>query len=94
MATLPTLGLYAGPQRRQLRPLRRTADERVAFEGLLERGVLVRDVGLRHHLRVDGGTPAETTAFLSALGPVAAARAGAPARERVQSVRSEDKESV
>ena len=31
---------------------------------LLERGVLVRDVGIPGHLRVTAGTPAETTAFL------------------------------
>jgi histidinol-phosphate aminotransferase len=42
-------------------------DERATWRALLERGVLIRDVGLRHHLRVTAGTPAETTAFLDAL---------------------------
>ena len=37
------------------------------FSALLERGILVRDVGIAHHLRVTAGTKAETTAFLEAL---------------------------
>ena len=37
---------------------------------LLDRGVLVRDVGIPHHLRVTAGTEAETTAFLTALAEV------------------------
>jgi histidinol-phosphate aminotransferase len=39
---------------------------------LLDRGVLVRDVGIPHYLRVTAGTPAETTAFLAAMGEVVA----------------------
>jgi histidinol-phosphate aminotransferase len=43
-------------------------DDAVAtWEGLLGLGVLVRDVGIDHHLRVTAGTPDETTAFLRAL---------------------------
>lgn len=38
-----------------------------AFQGLLDQGVLVRDVGIPHSLRVTAGTEAETTAFLDAL---------------------------
>ncbi len=34
---------------------------------LLEHGVLVRDVGIAHYLRVTAGTPEETTAFLDAM---------------------------
>lgn len=37
------------------------------FQGLLDQGVLVRDVGIPHSLRVTAGTEAETTAFLDAL---------------------------
>jgi histidinol-phosphate aminotransferase len=44
--------------------------ERVVWQRLLDRGVLIRDVGLPGHLRVTAGTPAETTAFLSALAEV------------------------
>lgn len=37
------------------------------WRALLEQGVLVRDVGIEHHLRVTAGTPDETTAFLTAM---------------------------
>ena len=37
------------------------------WQGLLDAGVLVRDVGIAGHLRVTAGTEAETTAFLHAL---------------------------
>jgi histidinol-phosphate aminotransferase len=42
-------------------------DQRIAWRRLLERGVLVRDVGLPGWLRVTAGTPEETTAFLAAM---------------------------
>ena len=42
-------------------------DERRIFQDLLAAGILVRDVGLSHHLRVTAGTEEETTAFLDAL---------------------------
>jgi len=45
-------------------------DPRAVFEGLLERGVIVRDLGIPGHLRVTAGTEAETTAFLDALREV------------------------
>ncbi|HYN30569.1 MAG TPA: histidinol-phosphate transaminase [Dermatophilaceae bacterium] len=47
------------------------ADSRRTWQALLERGVLVRDVGIPHYLRVTAGTPEETTRFLSALGALA-----------------------
>jgi histidinol-phosphate aminotransferase len=43
-------------------------DQRIAWQRLLDQGVLVRDVGLPGWLRVTAGTPAETDAFLSAMG--------------------------
>jgi histidinol-phosphate aminotransferase len=43
---------------------------RAGWEALLERGVLVRDVGLAGHLRVTAGTPEETSAFLEAAADV------------------------
>lgn len=43
------------------------ADPPAVFEALLERGVLIRDVGIPQHLRVTAGTETETTAFLEAL---------------------------
>ena len=47
------------------------ADERVTWQALLDRGILIRDVGLAHHLRVTAGTPQETGAFLSAMRSLA-----------------------
>jgi histidinol-phosphate aminotransferase len=42
-------------------------DERMTWQHLLDQGVLVRDVGIPHHLRVSAGTEAETDAFLAAV---------------------------
>jgi len=42
------------------------------FTALLERGILVRDVGIANHLRVTAGTKDETTAFLDALATLKA----------------------
>jgi histidinol-phosphate aminotransferase len=42
-------------------------DQRIVWQRLLDRSVLVRDVGLPGWLRVTAGTPDETTAFLEAL---------------------------
>jgi histidinol-phosphate aminotransferase len=43
------------------------ADERATWQALLDEGILVRDVGLAHYLRVTAGTPQETGAFLEAI---------------------------
>ena len=43
------------------------ADSARTWQALLDAGVLVRDVGIPHYLRVTAGTPEETTAFLDAL---------------------------
>jgi histidinol-phosphate aminotransferase len=43
-------------------------DQHTTWQALLDRGVLVRDVGLPGWLRVSAGTEAETGAFLKALG--------------------------
>jgi histidinol-phosphate aminotransferase len=40
---------------------------RKTFEELLAKDILIRDVGIPHHLRVTAGTKEETTAFLEAL---------------------------
>jgi len=47
-------------------------DPRAVFQALLEAGILVRDVGIAHTLRVTAGTAHETTAFLDALARIAA----------------------
>jgi histidinol-phosphate aminotransferase len=46
-------------------------DEQVTWQALLEQGILVRDVGLAHYLRVTAGTPQETGAFLEAMSRLA-----------------------
>jgi histidinol-phosphate aminotransferase len=47
------------------------ADAPATWRALLDAGVLVRDVGIPHHLRVTAGTPQETTAFLTEMGRLA-----------------------
>lgn len=42
-------------------------DPAATWQGLYDRGVLIRDVGIAHSLRVTAGTADETTAFLDAL---------------------------
>jgi histidinol-phosphate aminotransferase len=46
------------------------ADSARAWRAFLDRGVLIRDVGLAGWLRVTAGTPSETDAFLAALTEV------------------------
>ena len=49
------------------------ADPAETWRGLYDAGVLIRDVGIPHHLRVTAGTEDETTAFLDALASVGSA---------------------
>ena len=42
-------------------------DPQATFQYLLDHGILIRDVGVPHHLRVTAGTEAETTEFLHVL---------------------------
>src|SRR5690606_3851278 len=43
-------------------------DEKAVWQHLLDRGVLVRDVGIPGYLRVTAGTPDETATFLNLMG--------------------------
>lgn len=45
-------------------------DPAATWQALYDRGVLIRDLGIPHHLRVSAGTEEETTAFLDALASV------------------------
>ena len=45
-------------------------DPHATFERLLEHDILIRDLGIAHHLRVTAGTEAETTEFLEVLGRI------------------------
>jgi histidinol-phosphate aminotransferase len=73
VATLPALGLTSVPSDANFVLFGRFADAPAAWRALLDRGVLVRDVGLPGWLRVTAGTSEETTAFLTALGEIAPA---------------------
>ncbi|TQK19242.1 histidinol phosphate aminotransferase [Microbacterium sp. SLBN-154] len=46
------------------------SDPAATWQALYDRGVLIRDVGIPHHLRVTAGTDKETTAFLDALASI------------------------
>ncbi len=71
VAALPAMGLTSVPSDANFVLFGRFADAPAAWRALLERDVLVRDVGIPGWLRVTAGTPAETDAFLTALGEVA-----------------------
>jgi histidinol-phosphate aminotransferase len=73
VAALPGLGLTSVPSDANFVLFGRFPDARAAWQALLDRDVLVRDVGLPGWLRVTAGTPEETDAFLAALGEVAGA---------------------
>jgi histidinol-phosphate aminotransferase len=68
VAAIAAMGLSAVPSDANFVLFGGLDDEQAVWKGLLTRHVLVRDVGIAHHLRVTAGTPAETTAFLEALG--------------------------
>ncbi|SHH22336.1 histidinol-phosphate transaminase [Geodermatophilus nigrescens] len=71
VAALPSLGLTSVPSDANFVLFGRFADASAAWKALLAHDVLVRDVGIPGWLRVTAGTPAETDAFLTALGEVA-----------------------
>ncbi|GAA2742252.1 histidinol-phosphate transaminase [Terrabacter aerolatus] len=57
-------------------------DEVATWQALLDAGVLVRDMGIAHHLRVTAGDPDETTAFLEAMTRLAPTHVLAPSADR------------
>jgi histidinol-phosphate aminotransferase len=71
VSALPAMGLTSVPSDANFVLFGRFPDASAAWQALLDRGVLVRDVGLPGWLRVTAGTPEETDAFLTALGEVA-----------------------
>lgn len=68
VAALPSYGLISVPSDANFVLFGGIPDARVLWQALLDRGVLVRDVGLPGWLRVTAGTEPETSAFLAALG--------------------------
>ncbi|MCZ2812934.1 MULTISPECIES: histidinol-phosphate transaminase [unclassified Modestobacter] len=73
VAALPGMGLTSVPSDANFVLFGHFTDSAAAWQALLDRGVLVRDVGLPGWLRVTAGTTEETDAFLTALGEVAPA---------------------
>jgi histidinol-phosphate aminotransferase len=71
VAALPSMGLTSVPSDANFVLFGRFADAPAAWRALLDRGVLVRDVGLPGWLRVTAGTAEESEAFLTALGEIA-----------------------
>jgi histidinol-phosphate aminotransferase len=71
VAALPRLGLSAVDSDANFVLFGRFVESGRAWQALLDRGVLVRDVGLPGWLRVTAGTPSEVDGFLAALAAVA-----------------------
>jgi len=67
IAELPALGYTPLPSWSNFVLFGGVEDPQAVFTALLERGVLIRDVGIPHHLRVTAGTERETTIFLESL---------------------------
>ena len=67
VADLAEMGLEPVPSDANFVLFGGLADEQTTWQALLDLGILVRDVGLAHYLRVTAGTPQETEAFLSAM---------------------------
>ena len=70
VAELPRLGLEPVPSDANFVLFGHLADAGVTWRALLDRGVLVRDVGIPHYLRVTAGTVEETSRFLEALADI------------------------
>jgi histidinol-phosphate aminotransferase len=71
VAALPGMGLTSVPSDANFVLFGHFADAHATWQELLDRGVLVRDVGLPGWLRVTAGTTDEVDAFLTALSEVA-----------------------
>lgn len=69
-ATLPALGYRPYESWANFVLFGGVDDPPATWGALLDRGVLIRDVGLPGTLRVSAGTEAETTAFLDALASI------------------------
>ncbi len=67
VSAAPACGLRAVPSDANFVLIGGFGNSGEAWQALLDRGVLVRDVGIPGHLRITAGTPAETDALLAAL---------------------------
>ena len=76
VATCTELGFTPTPSDANFVLVGGFADEKQTWQALLDRGILVRDVGIAHHLRITAGTPRETDAVLAALTDLAPTHKG------------------
>lgn len=67
VAGLKELGLFPAPSDANFVFFRGVSDPQAIWQGLLDAGVLIRDVGIPGSLRVTAGTETETSTFLSTL---------------------------
>ncbi|PZQ88367.1 MAG: histidinol-phosphate transaminase [Leifsonia xyli] len=67
IAELPALGYRPLPSQANFVLFEGVADPAATFRALLERDILIRDVGIPHALRVTAGTADETDFFLRSL---------------------------
>ncbi|WP_377643082.1 histidinol-phosphate transaminase [Oryzobacter terrae] len=74
---LAALGLEPVPSDANFVLFGHLPDAGETWQGLLDRGVLIRDVGIPHYLRVTAGTPDETSRFLEAVADLVPTRTGA-----------------
>jgi histidinol-phosphate aminotransferase len=70
VSSLRTLGLTVADSDANFVLFGQFKNSETVWRALLDRGVLVRDVGLPGWLRVSAGTPTEVDAFLAAMGEV------------------------
>jgi histidinol-phosphate aminotransferase len=73
LVELPKLGFTVWPSESNFVLIGGVANPHAVFTALLESGIIIRDLGIPHHLRVTAGTEAETSAFLAALAELDAA---------------------
>jgi histidinol-phosphate aminotransferase len=73
LVELPKLGFTVWPSDANFVLFGGVANPHAVFAALLEDDILIRDLGIPHHLRVTAGTEAETTAFLNAMERLGAA---------------------
>ena len=72
LVELPKLGYPVWPSWANFVLFGGVSDPHAVFEALLERDIIIRDLGIPNHLRVSAGTEQETTAFLTAMGDLGA----------------------
>lgn len=72
LVELPKLGYPVWPSWANFVLFGGVSDPHAVFEALLERDIIIRDLGIPNHLRVSAGTEKETTAFLTAMGDLGA----------------------